>query len=1383
MKKLLLLYCLLLYSFYTDASLGNFNFLTTKDGLNNNTVYDIYSEKNGFIWFSTDRGISRYDGFRFRNFPLISPADSLLRPSSCAVKQIMEGTGRRLYLLLSRGGIACFDRQKEQYLPLLFDQPLDNKSILSFYITDKDILYIGTTNGLYTGKMMPTREKGVEKVICYLSQIPLVKGQILKICGDGKGNLFAGINANKVFHYNTISRKGEYIGPKAEDGANMTALYVHGNYLWICHARQGISYYHLKRKTLHSLNAAEGVNQALLSGTSVTDIDCVDEQTFYLSTWTGLCRMKFSSKELENATCTMDYIPQKKSAYYFEAVNETTNVLWDASQKIVWAGTFGGGALKIDLNGDNYSHVDLNIGARVNGIEEDRQGYVWLATNKGIWRSTANTLSVATTFKPWTKEVSTHASYQIYQDRNGNLWLGNMQGGITFVNPTTEETRSWQINRKGTTSAPPNIRHFCLDIRNNLWAITSDGLILLDHKAETQYQSVPILNPEVREVYAITEDKEGNVWIGTNVGLKRMEMQGEKVNLIGAYEQQAKLEVGPVYSIYVNSYNQIFASYSDKVIRIDGREKEKVETTFSLTNGLDSGHIYCMVDDQNGNTWVGSNSDIMTIRNDRPALYNYSLSGNYNHVCRLKDGRLLWSSSWGLFFFDPVAIKSTLFKNKLLISELYVNGKSISVGQVMNSQLLLSSVPNLQDQFMFNADNNDFCFYFTDLQYSLLQRKITYRLLPEEKEWKTTTLGSGIDYRRLSAGEYTLQVKLVYLDASEGEMLEIPIQVKTHWWQTIWAYLGYLTVIAAMSGLIAVCMNRREKSRDIQRLWEARLKNKLNLDKMELDKRQEIESIRNQLLTTVVQELRTPLSLIIAPLKEMSQEDSLPPRLLSKVQMAYRNAVRMLDSCNQLFDIYTQGTLTDKLKVAPFDADKILNSIVFNLSELIRIHQIDFHYEKKVKKEMEIWVDKKRINFVLHNILSNALNHIRFSGTVNLSLQETLEEGRRYCTISVIDSGKETIRELGQMLDENEQVDLSKIELGFDVMRRIVVQHHGTIQMESGESRNTRVVVSLPLEKEILEEDPTIEFVQPEQLEEVVLPPQEVALPEILHVLEETIPLILPSGEAEPTPRSKKVVLVVEDHKDIRLYLKVLLSKSYEILFATNGQEGVDMATKEQPDLVLCDVMMPVMDGFECCRVIKESLDTCHIPFIMLTAKVEDEDIIKGLELGADDYMLKPFTPGILKAKIKNLIHGRVNLKQMYTKLLMLPEANQNNESTEKEEDPKVENPFIASVIQVIEENIREADFNVKKLATDMNMSQPTLYRKVKQSTDFTIIELIRGVRMRKAAQLLKLKQYAVQEVVEMVGYNDIPTFRKHFVDTFGTTPSTYADSTTQEKN
>lgn len=493
--------------------------------------------------------------------------------------------------------------------------------------------------------------------------------------------------------------------------------------------------------------------------------------------------------------------------------------------------------------------------------------------------------------------------------------------------------------------------------------------------------------------------------------------------------------------------------------------------------------------------------------------------------------------------------------------------------------------------------------------------------------------------------------------------------------------------------------------------------------------------------------------------------------ILPKLHVAYRNSLGMLDSCNQLLAIYNQTFWDERLEVASYAVDSLVDKLVLSVNELVRINRIDFKCDRKIGKGLEVWVDRKRISFVLHNLLTNAFNHIGFSGTVSLSLHEVVRDGVRYCVVTVADNGKQRVR----IVDEALRPELAGMELGYGLMEMIVRLHRGTIAMKSAEGEGTEVVVELPVGKEALQGNPDILFVDPELRDEpaemlapVVEKAQEVPAPE------DTV-MRMASSDSVSVLRERKKLLIVEDHKDVRLYLKVLFCKEYDLLVATNGQEGVDMAVKELPDLILCDVMMPVKDGFECCREVKENLETCGIPIIMLTAKVEDEDVVHGLELGADDYILKPFTPNILKAKVRNLINGRISLKQMYARMLM-PPGDGNPDVSDSNEEVKVEDPFITSVMKIIEDNMSEADFNVKELASKLNMSQPTLYRKVKQSTDFTIIELIRKVRMRKAAILLKQKIYAVQEVSEMVGYNDIPTFRKHFVDAFGTTPSTYAD-------
>ena len=489
------------------------------------------------------------------------------------------------------------------------------------------------------------------------------------------------------------------------------------------------------------------------------------------------------------------------------------------------------------------------------------------------------------------------------------------------------------------------------------------------------------------------------------------------------------------------------------------------------------------------------------------------------------------------------------------------------------------------------------------------------------------------------------------------------------------------------------------------------LKENLNLEKLKQEQKKEIEAMRNRLLMLFVQELRTPLSLIIAPLKELQKDDSQTSQL--SLQVAYRNSLRMVDACDQLLAVYGQGNMESKLEVAPYSVDKMIDSSLFGVRDLLKVYTIDFHCEKRIKKEMEFYVDKKKIEFVIHNLLTNAFTHTHYAGTVSLSVCEVVNDNMHYVCLIVEDDGKERVRTVEQLMSENEgsERDMSAAQMGFTIMQQMIEAHYGTITLESTEGKGTKVTVNLPADRDVFENNPNIQFIDPEELTEV----------------------------AEPEPESaetQKQDLAVED---------AVVQQDQQLPLFAEALPAEEVAS-------------PVAGG------------------VKKTILIVDDDIIHGLQLGADDYVLKPFTPGILKAKVSSLINGRQTLKQMYTKLFKLPGTDTIvvSEPEQAGEEVKTEDPFITAVIKIVEENICEADFSVKKLAAEMNMSQPTLYRKVKQSTDYTIIELIRGVRMRRAGVLLKTKQYAVQEVAEMVGYNDIPTFRKHFVDAFGTTPSTY---------
>ena len=604
------------------------------------------------------------------------------------------------------------------------------------------------------------------------------------------------------------------------------------------------------------------------------------------------------------------------------------------------------------------------------------------------------------------------------------------------------------------------------------------------------------------------------------------------------------------------------------------------------------------------------------------------------------------------------------------------------------------------------------------------------------------------------------------------QITRLSINVNRYWAATGWAIAAYILAIIIISLLTWMYFNRKLQKRQVYKAKEVKLKEKLE-EETEIRKEEEKNhQLRDQIRYMLAQELRTPLSLITAPLKEMITNTAFPESFLQKAKMAYRNSISLQDICNQLLNIHQQESYSPKLNVAPYPASVIADTVVRASHELLNVSPINLHYDKDNKINTEIWIDRKKIIFILSNILSNAYRHISYSGSIHFTVNTSTINGKDFCLFTIEDDGKEMIEESSVIFlgSDNYNPPSNRLhpELGIEIMKTTVLAHHGDIQITQEKNKGTRVVLYIPLGKQHLKNDENVCFIEPETIAEdpnkAMITAEDKRQQEIANSI---------TAKPIDNPETKYKLLVVEDHADIRLYLKVLFSATYNIIMAENGEEGVRIARKEIPDLVITDVMMPIMNGFECCRILKEDLKTCHIPIILLTALTDDENIVKGIELGADDYILKPFNPEILRTKVKRLIKSRTELKQIYTKLLM-PSITVNGSQEENTETIIIEDPFITQILNIVNENLQNPEFNVKKLAEMLNMSQPTLYRKVKQLTNFTIIELVRGVRLKRSAELLRSRKYNVQEVAEMVGYNDIPTFRKHFVDFYGTTPSTF---------
>lgn len=526
--------------------------------------------------------------------------------------------------------------------------------------------------------------------------------------------------------------------------------------------------------------------------------------------------------------------------------------------------------------------------------------------------------------------------------------------------------------------------------------------------------------------------------------------------------------------------------------------------------------------------------------------------------------------------------------------------------------------------------------------------------------------------------------------------------------------------------------------------------------------------LRGQLQVDLLQGMRTPISMLIAPLKEVISTPELIPSAKLKLKLAYRNAQTLQDYFMRLQDAY-QLEADQKYQIASYTATRIGNGAIRSSYELLNASNIELHYDKDKRVATEIWVDKRRIHFVLQSILSNVLHIMEYNGDLWFDIFLKSNAGKEYCVFSI--KGKSKTQSDYEVVDNNSPRDNF---LGWDIIQEINRIHGSDMKIEQLTQDESYIELWIPMGKEHWITAENVDFINTNELAE------DEFMPELKDSTTEA-PIVVETAEVpedlETIPDSKLKLLIIEDNTDIRFYMKIIFSNLYQVFLAENGQEGVEVARRELPNLILTDVMMPVMDGFECLRVLKEDFRTCHIPVIILTALTSDEDIVKGTDLGADDYILKPFNPEVLRAKVKRLMRSRVELKQIYTKLLTsaTPSSTHQDEEVIDATTTKVEDPLIEKSVELVKANLQNPEFNVKSLADMLFMSQPTLYRKVKQITGFTIIELVRGVRLKEAAELLKTKQYGIQEVSEMVGYNDVPTFRKHFVALYGTTPSTFA--------
>ena len=503
----------------------------------------------------------------------------------------------------------------------------------------------------------------------------------------------------------------------------------------------------------------------------------------------------------------------------------------------------------------------------------------------------------------------------------------------------------------------------------------------------------------------------------------------------------------------------------------------------------------------------------------------------------------------------------------------------------------------------------------------------------------------------------------------------------------------------------------------------------------EAEKRlKDAESINDNFFIETIHEMRTPLSLVLGSLALVVQNDDPEKDMSTQLLSAYRNTLAMQDLADQLIGTRRSNDVANYLRIARYDMVEIARQICDIFVDWVAMNNVDFRINTQTPA-LWVWMDRRKMEFALRMLLSNAFKNTFVYGKVTLDISVVNENGKAYSALVVTDEG----------LDEDESTRRGLKQI-MDMADAI-----GGMYRSESDKNGTSYTIMIPLGKQHLL-DRRVEFVEPESDLVKLNAHQKEEIAELIHV----IPQKKETG---------KKLLVIDDSDQIRWFLKHVFNKEYQILEARNGQDGINVALKEEPDLILCDVMMPVKDGYETCREIKNDPKMAQTPVVMLTAKVESEDVITGIEAGADDYITKPFDVEILRSKINSLMKKRDDMKRYFSN---------SSAASHNEENTLSTNPFMDAVVKNIEKHLDDSTFEAKVLADSLNMSLPTLYRKIKQYSDLSILELTRNIRLKKAAELLASQQYSVQEVAEMVGFNDTATFRKRFTEQYGVTPSQY---------
>ena len=1368
-------YFALVNSLFSQVKFDNYQFRSIQETTSQRAISAITQDENGFIWVGTNgAGLFRYDGVNYFGY---------------------------------------------EYNPKKIGS-VNSNLIYSTFIDSNNNLWVGTDEGLclYNRDLDNFTKINIEDVIAKGSNEPV---SVKTIVQDDRGNLIMGTFGFGLFKINLKTLKVSTIESKLFESANFQIKFSAKNKLGIIYLGTNAGLFELDLKgNVKQVYKDKFKKQPLNDELESLVIDKYG-YIWLGTTSNGLIKVKpetdnyqFENYEITNkkilsivesslgyiicgtendGLLIVDYKGQVVQQYLHSKYNNfsiKSNSVWslyEDKEKRLWLGYYNKGLGVFDKPNNKFYAVESLINnenslqtSSVTGVFVGKSGKILITTEGGaldIYNTNDKSfIHVNKKSQSFYSGLDAYDIQTIFIDSKHNIWLGSWESGIYFLKNGT--TKFVNYNTSNTKELKSNrIFTFSEDSKGRIWIGSFiKGLHYYDYHSNkfVHCDSKPFTDSglDIAYVRKVFVDSDDIVWVGTILGLYQVSSsKNSSFKVTSMRDQMFKnmtkhKSIQTIISIYESNDKTIWIG-TDGGGLFSFNKKNNQFSNYNEFPGFTEKSVRAIISDNNGSLWISGGTGLtkLDFKNKTSTNFNKAdglLSNEFNNNAVFKDGNgdLYFGSYDGLNYFNPTEIKKTEKAPKLYFSDFKLFNKSIKPNEESSP---LSKVISQTLEIVLDHTQSVFTIEYVGINYNLSKKnQYAYFLDGFEKEWNYVGDNKAATYTNLAPGDYIFKVKASNADGTWNNVpLTLKIKILPPWYKTYWAYLLYILLLIFITKYLNSIYQNRFKT-----------KQAVILEKEKTNQLEKLNNKKLQFFTNISHEFRTPLTLIINPLEDILRTKNLPPEIYTKLKTIHKSSDRLSRLINELMDFNKLQFNKIILQVNKIEVVGFTKEIISYFDEEAVSRNITINFEPSVK-ELNDWLDPKMLEKIIYNIISNAFKFTPDGGIITVSIDELNSENLLLIDGSSVPSFAITIKDTGsgiikkdlkRIFDRFYQVNnLNKVYygstgIGLEVVKEFVELHKGKIEVESQVGEGTKFTVKFPLgksfysKKEIIEETYKLEKNKNK-------------------LLFEANKIKANDDDFDNESTKEKVVeviknytiLIVEDNSELRNYLKQELSKIYKIIIAENGKKGYELAIQKLPDLIITDVIMPVMDGLELCKNIKGNIKTSHIPLLMLSAKAMVKDRLEGIDSGADIYLSKPFELDILKSSLAQLITSRqIMFNKFYTGITKQGKDNTTSLDTE----------FIQKILHFITENLSDAQLSVELLSSKMFLSRSQLYRKIKTLTGVSVNEFIRNVRLEKAKQLIEQGNNNMNEISYKVGFTSPSYFTKCYKNKYGHLPT-----------